>query len=391
MIYNFDKPINRFDTYCFKYDGLKNIVPDTYKDTIPLFIADMDFITAQPIIDAMHKVADFGMYGYTSASCEPKYTQAVIKWFKNHHNLDIKDEEIIYSNGTIEAVNNIIKTFSNVGDGVILCRPVYGHFNECIEIDCHRKAVDCHLIQNENGDYVMNYEDIEEKCSNPNNRILILSSPHNPVGRVWRLEELSKLASICKKYNVLLVSDEVHCDILRKGVIHHPIYNAVNDNSNIIMLTAVNKTFNLAGLQCSNVIIKDEFLRERFKHEFGNRMATPFAIGALIAAYTEGEEWLEQVNEYIDENIDFTIDFLKKNMPWVKVQKPEGTYCLWLDFEACGLSGEQIHDRIYNKAHVMLQDGIVHDPEFGQYCHRICVPTARCVLKEALERIAKQF
>lgn len=391
MKYNFDEIINRYGTYCIKYDGLKNIVPTANENTIPLFVADMDLKTSQPIIDAMHRVADFGMWGYSSTDAEPNYNKAVIRWFKDKHNLDINPEEITYSNGTIEAINSIIKAFSKVGDGIILCRPVYGHFTECIEEDTHRKVVDCHLIKDENDDYVLNYEDIEKKCSISNNRILIMSSPHNPIGRVWKKEELNKLAKICKRYNVLLVSDEVHCDIVRKNIIHTPIYNAVDDYSNIIMLTAINKTFNLAGLQCSNVIIKDKFLRDRFLNEFGHRSPTPFTLAALIAAYTESDEWLDQVNDYIDENIDFTIHYLKKNIPWVKVKKPEGTYCLWLDFSECGLSGEEIHTRIYEKANVILQDGIVHDPKFGQYCQRVCVPVARSILKQALDRIKEQF
>lgn len=392
MKYDFDKIVNRRGTSCIKYDVTCSQASKSGKELIPLFLADMDLRTAQPIIDAMHKVADFGMWGYTATEGEPEYDKAVINWFKRRHNTDINEEEIIYSNGTIEALRCVIKNFSNVGDGVIICRPVYGHFSECIENECHRKVSDAHLIYDEsNHRWDLDFDEIEKKCSDSKNRIMIMSNPHNPVGRVWTKEELKKTAEICRKHHVILVSDEVHCDILRKGVVHNSIYNCVQDTSNIIMLTAINKTFNMAGLSCSNVIIKDKFLRDRFIDAFGEHLPTPFAIYGLIAAYNEGEEWLEQLNEYIDGNIDWTISFLKENMPKVKVDRPDGTYCLWLDFSDYGLSDEEIHEIIYDKAGVLFQDGIVHDPKFGKCRQRVCIPCSRLLIKEAFERIKEEF
>ncbi len=392
MKYDFDTPVNRYNTASIKFDKTNVLFPEYKKDFIPLFVADMDFRTAQPIIDTMHNVADFGMWGYTSNEAEPEYNKAVINWFKKHHDCEIKPEEIMFSNGTIEALRTIINTFSNIGDGVIICRPVYGHFNQCIEDECYRKVVDAHLILNEEKHtWEMNFDEIEKKCANPQNRIMIISNPHNPVGRVWSKEELSKVAEICHKYNVLLVSDEVHCDIVRKGQKHNTIYNSTDLRENIIMLTAINKTFNMAGLSCSNVIIKDKFLRERFICAFGEHNPSPFAVYGLIAAYNDGDEWLSQAIEYIDGNINWLISFLKDNMPKVKTIYPEGTYCLWLDFSDYGLSGDEIHNIIYNKAKVLLQDGFVHDPVYGEYCQRVCVPCARCVLKEAFERIKTEF
>ena len=392
MKYDFDTPVNRYNTASIKFDRMDALYPEYNKEFIPLFVADMDFRTAQPIIDAMHRVADFGMWGYTSNSAEPKYNDAVICWFNRHHQLEISPEEIIFSNGTMEAMRTIINTFSNIGDGVILCRPVYGHFSQCIEDECYRKVTDAHLIfDDKKQNWELDFDEIEKKCSDPQNRIMIISNPHNPVGRVWSKEELSKVAEICHKYNILLVSDEVHCDIVRNGIKHNTIYNSTNLRENIIMLTAINKTFNMAGLSCSNVIIKDKFLRERFISAFGEHNPSPFAVYGLIAAYNNGDEWLSQANEYMDNNIDWLIGFLRENMPKVKTVRPEGTYCLWLDFSEYGLSGDEIHDIIYNKARVFLQDGIVHDPIYGQQCQRVCIPCARCVLKEAFERIKTEF
>lgn len=391
MHYDFDEVVNRYNTYSMKYDGVANRSPELRGKMIPLMVADMDFKTAKPIIDAMHRVADFGMWGYTSDSAEPEYAKAVARWFSVHHNWEINPEDVIYSNGTIEALNCAIHTFTNVGDGVIVCRPVYGHFTQAIEDDCHRRAVNVQLILDENGCYQMDYEGIEAACADPSNRMFILCSPHNPVGRVWTPDELIRVAEICRRHNVLLVSDEVHCDILRKGVKHYPLASVVKDHSNIIMLTAINKTFNLAGLQCSNAVISDPFLKARFLKEFGMRMPTPFAIAALIAAYTEGDEWAEQMNEYVDGNLDFALSYFKEHMPWVKAYKPQGTYVLWVDFSGCGLTGKEIHKRIYDDAQVLLQDGAVHDPMHGECFQRICVPCSRSVLKEALDRICEQF
>ena len=388
MKYNFDERTHRKETACIKYD----IACKDDKDIIPLFLADMDFKTAQPIIDAMHKVADFGMWGYTSTNGEPKYNKAIINWFERRHNVIINKDEIIYSNGTIEALRCIINTFSNVGDGIIICRPVYGHFSSCIENECHRKVADAHLIYDKKNHYWnLDFDEIERECSDCKNRIMIMSNPHNPIGRVWTKEELTKVADICRKHHVILISDEVHCDILRKNFTHNSIYSCVEDVTNIIMLTAINKTFNMAGLSCSNIIIKDKFLRDRFIDAFGEHQPTPFAVYGLIAAYNEGEEWLEQVNEYIDGNIDWTINFIRENLPRVKVDRPEGTYCLWLDFSDYNLSDSEIHKIIYEDAKVLMQDGIVHDPIFGKCCQRVCLPCRRDMIKEAFERIKTEF
>lgn len=392
MNYNFDKIIPRKGTYCVKYDGLKNLNPNADDATIPLMVADMDFPTAEPILDALRATVDFKMFGYTTASSSAEYAAAVCNWWKKRFDTTLNPDDILFSPGTVSAVDAAIKIFSHPGDGIIVQRPVYDHFSEDIQ-KLHRVPVSNHLISDANGNYRIDYEDLEEKCANPNNTVMILCSPANPVGRVWTAEEPQKVAKITKKHSVILVSDEVHCDILRKGVKHLPILKVVEDTSNIIMTTAINKTFNLAGLECSNVIIPDARLRERFSSRFGMQMANPFSISALIAAYNdpESENWLEQVNAYIDKNLDFVIDFFASKMPWVKTYIPQGTYCMWVDFSACGLSGEEIHDRIYNKANVYLQDGLVHDPEEGEFFQRICVPCARSVLEEALERIYEQF
>lgn len=393
MKYDFDKVISRYGTYCSKYDGLKSMFPNANEDSIPLMVADMDFRTAEPILEALKKTVDFQMFGYTMAPCCPDYAPAVCNWWKKRFDTELKPEWIQNSPGTVAAIDAAIELFTLPGDGIIVQRPVYGHFSQDIE-KLHRVPVSNHLISDGNGNYQIDFDDLEEKCAQANNTMMILCSPANPVGRIWTSEELNKVAEITRRHGVLLISDEVHCDITRKGEKHLPIVKAVEDTINIIMMTAINKTFNLAGLECSNIIIPNPTLKERFTSHFNSmELTTPFAISALLAAYNdpESENWLNQVNDYIDGNIQFAMDFFKEKMPWVKTYIPQATYCIWVDFSESGLSGDEIHDRIYNKANVYSQDGAVHDPEEGEHFQRFCVPCARSVLKEALERIAEVF
>lgn len=390
MDYHFDEPVNHRGIYSIKYEAPWR-ADEMNEDTIPLFVADMDFKTAPPILDALHRTVDFGLFGYTAAAVVPDYAEAVCHWWKTQYGCSFPPEAVVYSNGTVEALNNAVRTFTNVGDGVIIQRPVYGHFTSALEQQCHRRVVSSRLIRSADGRYTIDFEDLEQKCADPTNRAMIFCSPANPVGRVWSREEIRRVCEITARYNVLLISDEVHCDIRRRGVRHYPVLTVAEDLRNIIMLTGINKSFNLAGLQCSNAIIPDPFLRARFVQAFGEREPTQFAISALIAAYRECEDWLAQLNDYLDGNIDFVLGFLQENMPWVKTARPEGTYCMWLDFSACGLPDEEIHRRIYRDANVILQDGLVHDPEGGACFQRICVPCPRPVLRRAMERIAAQF
>jgi len=390
MKYNFDEPVDLKNIYSVKYTSLWH-GESAGDDVIPLFVADMDFKTAPEILQALHRTVDFGLFGYTAAAAVPDYAQAVCGWWKTRYHCSFAPEAVVYSNGTVTALNNAVCTFTNVGDSIILQRPVYGHFTAAIENDCHRRVVSNHLLRSPDGFYTIDFDDLERKCADPQNRAMVFCSPANPVGRVWTREEIASVCEITRRHNVLLISDEVHCDIRRKGIEHHPILNVAQDLSNIILLTAVNKTFNLAGLQCANAIIPDPFLRARFVQAFGEHEPTQFAISALIAAYREGGDWLDQLNDYLDGNIDFVLDFLKKHLPWVKTRRPEGTYCMWLDFSACGLSDAEIHRRIYRGAKVILQDGTVHDPDQGSGFQRICVPCPRAVLRQSMERIAAQF
>ena len=393
MKYNFDEHVERRGTYSMKWDGgplMKEFGMDLdFNDkTLPIFTADMDFACPQPVIDALHKVVDQRIFGYTSEKCLPEYNNAVIRWFRDKHDWQIEPEQILYVDGTVEGLRICVQAFSKPGDGVLITRPVYGPFTSAVE-GAGRKVVNSDLLE-ENGYYTMDFEDIAQKAKDPNVTMFILCSPHNPTGRVWKKEELQKLAQICLENDVILVSDEVHCDLIRQENKHYPVA-AVADPKNIVMLTAINKTFNTAGLKCSNAVIADPDLRAKYKKAAGMKMPTPFTVAALVAAYNEGDEWLEQVNEYITGNIDWVLGFMKEHMPKVKCRRPEGTYVLWMDFRDYGLSAQQIHDKIYKNANVILEGGSMFDPDKGDGFERVCLSSPRPLIQEAFQRIAKEF
>jgi cystathionine beta-lyase len=397
MRYNFDEIIDRRHakySYSLKWAASPLLAgmlgaDKIDDDTIAMFTADMDFRCAQPIIEALHGVAQHGIFGYSGHWFSADYYASIINWFKRRRNWDIKPEEIVYVNGTVEAVKQVILAFTEPGDGVIIQRPVYGPFSSVVDAT-RRRIVNNQLIEGPGGYYAMDYGDLKEKVRDPRTRLLLLCSPHNPVGRIWTDEELRELSRICRENNVIIAADEIHGDLIRRGAEFHPLA-AVADASNLITCTAVNKTFNLAGLHCTNLVIPNPDLRNRFQASLGMVMPSPFTIAAVIAAYNEGEEWLEQVLDYLDGNIDYTLDFLAGRMPTVKCRRPDGTYIMWMDFRGCGLTPEEIHDRIYRKANVLLEGGHMFDPDRGGGFERICVPSPRAVLKQALERIAAQF
>lgn len=392
MKYNFDEIVNRRNTYSMKWDGGEFIkqmgLTDRYdEETLPLFTADMDLPVPQTLVDALHKTVDHRIFGYSVFPNQ--YYEAIQHWFKKRHNWDIKKEEIIYSPGTVHAVNIAVKALTKPGDGIIIQRPVYPPFTRGIE-SYGRVVKNNALICDENGYYSIDFADFEAKAKEENTKLFILCNPHNPTGRVFSEEELRKLSDICASNDVIIIADEIHGDLVRMNQTFLPIVKVADNTNHIITFTAINKTFNVAGLHCTNVIISNPELRTKFIKELGMHLASPFTISALIAVYNEGEEWLEQLKEYIDGTMEWVMEFLAERMPKVKTQIPEGTYLMWLDFSGYGISPEEVHDRIYNRANVILEDGSMFGEE-GQKYQRICLPSPRPIIKEAFERIAKQF
>jgi cysteine-S-conjugate beta-lyase len=392
MKYNFDEIVNRRGTYSLKWDGEKFIkgsgLTERYDDeTIPLFTADMDLPVPQPLIDALHKTVDHRIFGYSVFPDE--YFEAVQHWFKKRHEWEIKKEEIIYSPGTVHALNMAVRAFTEQGDGIIIQRPVYPPFTASINANS-RELLNNALVCDEEGYYHIDFDDFEAKAKDEKTKLFILCNPHNPTGRVFTKEELKKLSDICAQNNVLIVADEIHGDLIRRNQTFIPIAKAADNTDHIVTFTAINKTFNVAGLHCTNVIITNAELRETFNRVMGFHLPSPFTVSALIAVYKEGEDWLEQLKEYIDGTMDWVVKFLAERMPKVKVRIPEGTYIMWMDFSGYGLSPEEVHDRIYNKANVILEDGKMFGEE-GLHYQRICIPSPRPLIQEAFERIAKEF
>ena len=392
MKYNFDEIVNRRGTYSIKWDGGKFIkasgLTTRYdEETIPLFTADMDLPVPQPLIDALHKTVDHRIFGYSIFPDE--YYEAIQHWFKMRHDWDIQKEEIIYSPGTVHALNIAVQAFSKPDEGIIIQRPVYPPFTSAIEAN-HREVINNALICDDEGFYHIDFEDFEEKAKQEKTKMFILCNPHNPTGRIFNRDELRKLADICAKHDVLIVADEIHGDLIRRNQTFIPIVKAAGKVDHIITFTAINKTFNVAGLHCTNVIISNPELRKTMSQVMGMHLPSPFTVAALIAVYNEGEDWLEQLKEYIDGTMDWVGKFLAEKMPKVKVRIPEGIYIMWMDFSEYGLTPDEVHDRIYNKANVLLEDGKMFGEEGLSY-QRICIPSPRSIIKEAFERIAREF
>ncbi|WP_438361957.1 MalY/PatB family protein [Niallia circulans] len=392
VINNFDEVVNRRNTYSIKWDGGKIIkemgLTERYdEETIPLFTADMDLPVPQALVDALHKTVDNRIYGYSIFPDE--YYEAIQHWFKKRHNWEIDRESIVYSPGTVYAINMAVRAFTEAGDGVIIQRPVYPPFTSAIEGN-GRVVRNNALLQDEAGYYTIDFADFEEKAKEESTKLFILCNPHNPTGRIFTVEELTRLNEICVKHNVLIITDEIHGDLIRRTQKFTPIAMVADNQDHLITCTAINKTFNVAGLHCTNLIIPNVKLRNAFNKEMGHQLASPFTISALIAVYKEGEEWLEELKEYIDGTMEWVKAYIDENMPKVKVTIPEGTYIMWMDFSGYGITPEEVHERIYHKANVLLEDGSMFGEE-GINHQRICIPSPRPIIKEAIERIAREF
>ena len=393
MKYNFDEIIDRRHTGSLKWDSPETVIKMGFTDrfdddTLPLFIADMDIAGPPAVVEAMHKTANTRIYGYSMAV--PEYYEAIINWFKRRHDWSIKKEDITYSPGTVHALGVAVRAFSKPGEGVIIQRPVYFPFTR--EILANGRAVaNNQLLLNGEGNYTVDMDGFEKLAQKSENTMFILCNPHNPTGRIFSDAELKQMAEICRKNNVVIIADEIHGDLIRKDKKFTPIAKLAGDESNIVTCTAINKTFNTAGLHASAVVISDSSLKSAFRKSLGMSMPTPFTYNAVIAAYNQSEEWLEEIKQYFDETFDWVLSFLKENMPKVKCVRSEGTYVLWMDFRSYNISADEIRKRIYNDANVVLESGTLYDPDLGEGFERICLSSPKPIVKEAFNRIAKAF
>ncbi len=385
---DFDKITDRTATNAIKYDLA--VARNKTEDVISLWVADMDFPTAPCITKAMSEKVSHGIFGYSRPDF--RYYDALKKWFKERHNYKIQDEWVVNTPGVCFALATAIKAFTKEGDGVLMQKPVYYPFFNMTK-SLNRKVVNSPL-ELKNGHYQINFKDFEDKIISENVKMFILCSPHNPGGRVWKKQELERISEICLRHNVLVVSDEIHSDITFEGNTH-TVYGTISQAAaeNSVICTAPSKSFNLAGIQFSNIIIPNAALRADFLRELdktGYDEPSIMGIVAATAAYSEGAEWFEEVKDYIWKNIQFAKNYIEENCPKIKVIVPEGTYLLWLDFSEFDLTDKEINERILNKAKVWLDGGFMFGKE-GEKFQRINCATPRLILKEALERICSQF
>ena len=383
---DFDRIINRKNTDCLKYDfAVKRGMP---ADVLPLWVADMDFETSSYIEDALVERAKMGIYGYSDA--QTPYFEAVAGWMKRHHNWEPKEEWLIKTPGVVFALAMAVKAYTAPGDAVLIQSPVYYPFSEVIA-DNGRRVVSSTLVLGNDNRYHMDVADFEEKLKAENVKLFFLCNPHNPVGRVWTKEELLRLGDICEKYGVIVVSDEIHADFVFEG--SHQVLAGLKESYRkfVVTCTAPSKTFNLAGLQVSNIFIPDDALRRKFEQAVGASgysQLNTMGLVACEAAYRHGEEWYEAVKAYIRENLAYAQHFLEEQIPQVKAVEPEGTYLLWVDFRSLGLSRRELEDLIVKKAGLWLDSGDIFGAA-GRGFERINVACPRSVLTEALERLAR--
>lgn len=385
---DFDKITDRTGTNAIKYDLAE--ARNKPKDAISLWVADMDFPTAPCVQKAIAEKAAHGIFGYSRP--DSRYYDALKKWFKERHNYKIQDEWVVNTPGVCFALATAIRAFTKEGESVLVQKPVYYPFFNMIK-NLSRKVVNSPL-ELKNGHYEINFQDFEDKIVSEKVKMFILCSPHNPGGRVWKKEELLRISEICLEHNVLVVSDEIHSDITFEGHTH-TVYGTLSPAAaeNSIICTAPSKSFNLAGLQFSNIIIPCAKLRVDFLRELdrtGYDEPSLMGIVAATAAYSEGAEWFDEAKSYIWRNIQFAKSYIEENCPKIKVIVPEGTYLLWLDFSGLGLTDKEINGRILNNAKVWLDSGSMFGTE-GEKFQRINCATPRAILKEALERICARF
>ncbi|MDN5113520.1 MalY/PatB family protein [Aliarcobacter butzleri] len=386
MIYNFDEETNRKNTNCAKYDGLKKYFG--YEDLNPLWVADMDFKTPSFINDAIIKAASNSLYGYSVDT--PELYASIINWQKNEHDWEIEQKDIFMINGVVPAYSACIEAFSEVGDEVIVQTPIYPPLFKCVTAN-ERKVVVNELKKDENGYYTMDLEDLEKKITSKT-KILVLCSPHNPVGRVWSKEELEKLANICIKHNITIVSDEIHSDITFKKFT--PLASISKEIANqTITLNSAGKTFNIAGLNCAYAISKNAEILEKFKKIAIKREINSinfFGYVSTRAAYENGSAFVKELKAYLMNNIIFTKEFFEKNSLNIDFFIPEATYLLWLDFSKTGLSHLEIKNTLLTKSKIALNDGVSFGSN-GNKFFRLNTALSKKALNIALNQFVKNF
>lgn len=379
----FDEIVSRKNTDCLKWDFCKQIFGK--EDILPMWVADMDFKSPEPITQAIIQRAEHGIFGYTEET--DRLLSALSTWMEKRHNWTIDKSWIVYSPGVVTSVDTAILAFTEPGDKILMQTPIYYPFYASIK-DNGRELITNSLKEN-NGHFEIDFEDLERKLQG-NVKLMIFCSPHNPIGRVWKPDELQEVLRLCRKYDVLVVSDEIHSDLVYKGHKHIPVASLSEDLlQNSVTLVSPTKTFNIAGLSISAAIIPNAKLRKEFRHTLkknGAGMLNLFGIEAAIAAYTQCEKWLEELLIYLEDNLNYLIEYFEEYIPQIKVIRPEATYLAWLDCRNLPLPKEKLREFFVSEAGVGLNEGSTFGQE-GLGFQRINFACPRAILKEGLEKI----
>jgi len=384
---DFDRVVDRRHTDCLKYDfATRRGKPE---DVLPLWVADMDFPTSSYVLDALKERVDHGIFGYTESG--DSYFEAVAGWMERRHGWQVKPEWLVKTPGVVFGLAMAVKAFTDRGDSVLIQQPVYYPFSEVIA-DNDRRVVGNDLILGADGRYHIDFEDFERKLVENRVKLFLLCSPHNPVGRVWRQEELLRMGDLCLRHGVLVVSDEIHQDFVY-GENRHLVFAGLKPEFESISITCTSpaKTFNLAGLQVSNLFIPDPALRRKFRRQIaaaGYSQLNALGLIACEAAYRYGETWYQGVMAYLEQNIAYLREYLAGELPEIRMTEPEGTYLVWLDFRALGLNGPDLERLIVQKARLWLDSGSIFGAA-GEGFQRINVACPRATLEQALEQLRR--
>ncbi len=387
---DFDAITDRRNTKCLKYDfAARRGYPE---DILPLWVADMDFKTSSFVEDALEKVAHHNIYGYSNIQQGDGFFEALAGWMKRRHDWDVDRSWHVMTPGVVFAIATAIRALTRPGDPVLIQQPVYYPFENVIKQN-GRKVISSDLVLQPDGKWLMDFDDLEEKIVTNKIKLFILCSPHNPVGRVWTKDELLKVGKICKENGVIVFSDEIHFDFVWER--EHYVFQELDESYRDFTITGTSpsKTFNLAGLQQSNIFIPNGDIRKAFKEELratGYDEPNIFGIEAAQAAYEHGDKWYDAMKAYVGGNIDRACSYINDNIPGVSVRKPEGTYLIWVDLRKTGRSDNEIDDIIINKAKLWLDSGRIFG-EKGRGFQRINAACPERLLTEALERIRKNF
>ena len=380
MKYDFDKVVPRRGTNSYKWDLVKQ------DDVIPLWVADMDFAVAPPIQEALRKRMEHPVFGYTLVP--NSYYEAVINWFDRRHNWHIEKDWILYTSGVVPAVSCAIKAFTLPGEKVLLQTPAYNCFFSSI------RNQGCEVLENElvrEGDtYRIDFDDFERKCADEKTTVFLLCNPHNPCGRVWTKEELQRMADICRKHHVKVISDEIHCEIIMPG--YHFTPCALVDEDNSVTLNSPSKNFNIAGLQIANIICKNDEWRRRIDRVINIYEVcdvNPFGVIALQAAYNECGDWIDEMNQYVWDNYQYLKRFVLDELPQIQVIRMEGTYLAWLDIMCYELSSDEATQQLLHDGRVFVSSGTLYGKKAGEGYLRLNLACPRETLKQGLVRLGR--